>query len=184
MKKLLITSLLLSMPLMAQDATATQDGGQRGPRNAQAQQGQRGQNLDAAMEKFDKDNDGKLDAKEFAAFRHAMSKHGGPSPKMLEKYDTDKDGKLSKEERQAMKEDRKANKPDREPLTDEQKEARRAKRAERNAKILAKFDQNNDGYLDKQELAKMRKAKGDKKGPKAHGDKKGKGGQKGKRQKD
>lgn len=175
MKKLLITTILLAMPLVAQDAAPAQNGGQGAPKAQRGDKQAQGMNLDAAMQKFDKDEDGKLNPEEFAAFRRAMAKMRGPkgpSKKILEKYDTDKDGKLSKEERQAMKEDRKANQKDKEPLTDEQK-------AERRAKQLAKFDTDKDGYLSKDELVAMRKAKQGKKGQKAQKSGKGQKAQKG-----
>lgn len=178
MKKLFIATLFLAMPLMAQDVAPAQDAPQEAPKAQSGKKQAQGMSLDAAMKKFDKDNDGKLNPEEFAKFRKAMAKKQGPkgpSKKVLEKYDTDKDGKLSKEEREAMKADHKAQNADKEPLTDEQK-------AERRAKQLAKFDTNKDGYLDKDELIAMRKAKQAKKGGKAKNGKakngKGKKGQK------
>ncbi|MFI3243737.1 MAG: hypothetical protein R3Y56_05755 [Akkermansia sp.] len=147
MKKFIFAALLVAMPLMAQESTEQEA---RGPRGERPTAEQRQEMLQNAMEKFDKDQDGQLNPQEYAALKHwgkkQMGKKNGVNPKMLEKYDTDKDGKLNKEERQALKADRKENKPDREPLTDEQK-------AERQAKQLAKVDTNKDGFVSQEELA-------------------------------
>lgn len=149
---------MLAMPLMAQDGNRRPQ--RNNQQNNQPNAEQKAQRIDAAMEKFDQDGDKVLNADEFAALlRHVnkmMKEHRGPNPEILEMYDLDKDGELSKEEREAMKADA-PQKEKREPLTDEQKEARSEKQQAHRAEQLAQFDNNEDGFIDKKELAEAAK---------------------------
>ena len=70
----------------------------------------------AALKKFDKDGDGKLNDEEKAAWKAARE---AEKKAMLEKYDTDKDGKLSDEEKAAMKADHEKHKKDKKDKKDE-----------------------------------------------------------------
>ncbi len=80
------------------------------------------------LEKFDKNNDGKLDEEERKAVREAMKKRKAEA---LAKYDEDNDGKLNAEERRKMFDDR----------------------------LLERFDENDNGVLDGEEVEKAEKAK-------------------------
>lgn len=102
---------------------------------------------EAAMKRFDKDGDGKLNETERAAAREEFKARAGerleaflnaPGPRVLEKFDADKDGKLNDSEKSAAR------------------EALKALAGEALRKLKDKADANNDGTVDDAERAKVR----------------------------
>ncbi len=116
------------------------------------------------LEKYDANKDGQLDDQEKAAIKADFEKncqgrrhmrHGGhgpampppcccggknpgPPPAFMERFDTNKDGQIDEQEKQAIR------------------EAREARKAEFQKKLLEKYDANKDGQLDDQEKAAIK----------------------------
>ena len=106
------------------------------------------------LEKFDKNNDGKLDDEERKAARAAREEIMAARKKeMLEKFDADGDGELNDDEKVAA-------------------------RAEMKKRMLEKFDKDGDGELNEDEKAEMRKQWKDRPGHHRPHGKGGKGGDK------
>ena len=113
------------------------------------------------MDRFDLNDDGELDQSEKQAAKGAilakkMRENPGRVAQAMKRADTDGDGKLSVDEREAAKASRQEKIAN---LSDDQKEAARAKIAQkkmaqnpdRTAKIVERFDANDDGKLDQGE---------------------------------
>jgi hypothetical protein len=124
MNKLLMAgAVIVAVGLGVGVASAKPDRGEgktRGERPERAAGEGRQQDKDgarkAALEKYDKNKDGKLDEEERAAARaeRGGSKGGDDARKAaLEKYDKNKDGKLDEEERAAARADRGGDRPER-----------------------------------------------------------------------
>jgi len=121
-------TFVLGLSLSAQDLA---DEATFGPPEGK---GPRGPMHKKALEKFDKDGDGKLNEEERKAAHEAFKKnHPEMHKKMLEKFDKDGDGKLNEEERQAMR------------------EAHREMKGKRREMLLEKFDADGDGKLSPEE---------------------------------
>jgi hypothetical protein len=140
------------------------------------------------MEKFDTDKDGQIsDAEKEAIKAQFEAKKAEMKAKFMEKFDTDKDGQLSDAEKEAAKAEFKKNAPkfrkhgrhgkrcgrccgkkfQRPQLTEEQKAQFEAKKAERKAKFMEKFDTDKDGQLSDAEKEAI-KAEFAKRGPTGH----------------
>ncbi len=112
------------------------------------------------MKQFDKDGDGRLNAKERAEAEKAMKDKSADLEQMrqkhaaeiIKKFDLDGDEKLNQKEMSAfLEEQRKIFEKNREKM-----EGRRGK-FKPSKEILAKYDKNGDGKIDKEERAAIRK---------------------------
>jgi Ca2+-binding EF-hand superfamily protein len=107
----------------------------------QKRPGARRPSREAAIKKFDKDKDGKLNDEERTAARAARrdreggaKRHrSGPPKFIIKKFDKDGDGKLNEEEKKAAH------------------AAHKARHDEMRAKLLALFDADKDGKLNEKE---------------------------------
>ncbi len=185
MQKSIILSLLVAMPMLAQEPVAAQETApapapQTREASRPAKHGARKTgHPKRGLARFDANKDGQLDDQELAAVKAAFEANMAKRhEKLLEKFDANKDGQLDDQEKAAMKAAREAHKAERQqqgPRRDVQKpQGPRSQRAgqqdprgrqgdgsrpDMRERLLEKFDTNKDGQLDDQEKAAMKAAR-------------------------
>ncbi|QQL43860.1 EF-hand domain-containing protein [Sulfuriroseicoccus oceanibius] len=124
------------------------------------------------LNRFDKDGDGKLNSEEKAeAKAHAEKRRNEMRQRLIKEFDADGDGKLNETERKAaraameerIEKERRQRKrrgphPDRPRINDRSPDDQRI-HPERRRRQMQRFDTNQDGQLDAEERAAMRKAR-------------------------
>lgn len=116
----------------------------------------------ARWQRFDTNNDGKLDAAERAAAQKEMRTRLSENPRFLARADTDKDGVISEAEWTAVKEKFKSDREHRRPKFKHRRDREHVRNHEfHRGYLLGRFDANGDGKLDKAERAQAR-AEGEK----------------------
>lgn len=116
----------------------------------------------ASWQRFDANNDGKLDATERAAAQKEMRARFAENPRFLARADTDKDGVISDAEWAVAKEKFKSIREHRRPKFKHHRDREHVRKHEfHRGYLLGRFDANGDGKLDKAERAQAR-AEGEK----------------------